>query len=407
MQHSQDLQENRAMPIDKPDFDSIAEQDLQELVDFGIPEGLKYEYKSALYGDSDSDKKEALKDISSFANSSGGHLVLGIQEHHGVPKVLTGVSVSNPDAEVLRLDQLARSGIEPRITAIRIRAIPLTNSKHAIVVRIPKSWNCPHRVNAKNTNRFYLRSSGGVHEANVEELRRLFMISSSTRENIRKFRDERVEMIVSGRGPLTLHGAGRLILHIVPLAAFESNEHVDLNYAFTKDAMFRPIDSFGYTPRYNFDGFLIYKGDDPRDGYTQIFRNGILEATRASILSSEKTRYWIPALSFSKQIIEILPKYINGLQAIGVTTPLALMITVEGIKGAYLNASKRFDPDNIYAIDRSVLCLPEILIEEYGLEADYQKAIRPAFDALWNSAGYAACGYFDENDTWIGDKNNE
>jgi len=394
------------MPIDKSDFDSIAEQDLQELIEIGVPEGHKCEYKSALYGYADADKKEALKDISSFANSSGGHLILGIEEHKGIPKALTGLSGIDPDAEILRLEQLVRSGIEPRITGIRIKAISLVNGSQAIVVRIPKSWNYPHRISAQNANRFYLRNSGGVHEANIDELRRLFMMSSNIRENIRAFRNTRLDTIISGQGPLRLNGGGRLILHIVPLTAFESTEQIDLKYSFSQRDMFRPIGSSGYSSRFNFDGLLIYKGEDPKDGYTQIFRNGILEATKASLIREREGHRMIPGRAFDKQVFEVLPKYINGLQALGIAAPLVVMLTLEGIEGAYLVVSDRpFDLDGIYAIDRPVLYLPEITIEEYGSITTYQSAMRPAFDALWNAIGFVASRYFDEQNVWIGDKN--
>jgi hypothetical protein len=264
------------MSVDRQDFDSISEQDLLELINTGVPEGLKFDYKRTLYGNSDQDVKEALKDISSFANSSGGYLILGIDENNGIPNTLVGISGVDPDAEVLRLDQLARSGIEPRVFGLRIKAVFLANGNYAFVLRIAKSWNPPHRVSARNTNRFYIRNSGGVHEASVEELRRLFVMSSNIRDNIHAFREKRLREVVSGQGPLLLDGNGRLILHIVPLSAFETSEQIDLNDAFQQQQMFRPLGSMGYSPRFNFDGLLIYQGGERTDGYTQIFRNGIL-----------------------------------------------------------------------------------------------------------------------------------
>ena len=60
------------MSIEKADFDAIDEEDLNELIEAQVPEGLRIEYKQREYGKSDSDKKELLKDISAFANSQGG-----------------------------------------------------------------------------------------------------------------------------------------------------------------------------------------------------------------------------------------------------------------------------------------------------------------------------------------------
>lgn len=56
-----------------------------------MPEGLAVDYKRDPYGSSDAEKKEAVKDITSFANSAGGHLIIGMEETNGVPTGLTGL----------------------------------------------------------------------------------------------------------------------------------------------------------------------------------------------------------------------------------------------------------------------------------------------------------------------------
>ena len=68
------------MTIDRGEFDSLSQSDLEELTEAQVPEGLRLEYKRELYGNSDSDKREFLKDVTALANSHGGHLILGIEE---------------------------------------------------------------------------------------------------------------------------------------------------------------------------------------------------------------------------------------------------------------------------------------------------------------------------------------
>ena len=74
-------------------LDSLEESDLQTLLDNEVPEGKTIDYKEALSGNSDSDKKEFLYDISSFANTSGGHLIFGIKEDGGVPTEICGLDI--------------------------------------------------------------------------------------------------------------------------------------------------------------------------------------------------------------------------------------------------------------------------------------------------------------------------
>ena len=44
--------------------------------------------------------------VSSFANTAGGDLLIGIDAKDGVPKAITGVAFDNLDNEKLRLEQL-------------------------------------------------------------------------------------------------------------------------------------------------------------------------------------------------------------------------------------------------------------------------------------------------------------
>ena len=54
------------MAIDRIDFDQLAIGDLIEVVAAQVPEGLRLDYKRDLYGNSDKDKREFLKDVSAM-----------------------------------------------------------------------------------------------------------------------------------------------------------------------------------------------------------------------------------------------------------------------------------------------------------------------------------------------------
>ncbi|SRR5260221_580015 len=106
------------MALNKP-LEAIEEGDLQALVDNQVSERKTIEYKEALSGNADGDKKEFLADVSSFANASGGDLIYGIKEQSGVPIELSGLELSNVDAEILRLEAVCkglRSGFEPSVS---------------------------------------------------------------------------------------------------------------------------------------------------------------------------------------------------------------------------------------------------------------------------------------------------
>jgi hypothetical protein len=95
-------------------LDTIAERDLQRLIAAGAAESLYIDYKQQTYGNSDSDHVEFLADLASFANTMGGDVVIGMAEAKGVPQSFTPFT-GDADKECRRLEDIARTGLEPRI----------------------------------------------------------------------------------------------------------------------------------------------------------------------------------------------------------------------------------------------------------------------------------------------------
>lgn len=390
------------MSVDRSDFFSISNSDLDELIQAGTPEGLFLDYKRDTYGNSDSDKREFLKDVSAFANAQGGHIIIGIEEEQGIPRRILGLSDIDQDAEKLRLEQIIRGGLQPRIMGIQTHSVILEGGRFVLIIRIPKSWNPPHRVSANGSNSFWIRNSSGKHEASIEELKNLFTLSSTAIERTRIFRQQRIQSIVNGQGARPLQGNGRLILHIVPLQAFSSPSQIDLELVHQNSAPFRPIGASGYSSRYNFDGFVNYRANEDF-GYTQIFRNGILEATKASLIKEREDRRFIPGKGLEEQFFEIFPSYINGLKNIGVQPPLIIMITLEGVQNTGYAVANSFDLGHEPPpLSKADYFLPESVIESYSDNAHYHAAVRPAFDALWNALEFPYDHFFDNNDQWTG-----
>jgi len=388
------------MTIERGDFDAVSEQDLQELVEAQVSEGLRLEFKLTEYGNSDKDKKELLKDISAFANSHGGHLVLGVKETEGIAKKLVGLII-DADAEKVRMEQIARNGIEPPIPGIRIIAIPLSSGRKVLLVRVPRSWNPPHRVIAKGNNRFYIRHSAGVHEPSIQELRALFNQSASALEQASRFRDERIHFISEGLGHRPLEGGGRLFLHIIPLSAFSGMVYLDLEQVYANFRSFRPINAtMGFDPRINFYGFINEVGRIKNYGYTQIFRNGILEATKSRIITERNGCFFIKGFDLEGGIFEMFSSYIMGLRDVGVPPPLIIMFTLTDVQGVHYVVKSKLSHEDRPTLPEQVLKLPECVLEDYGEEIDHHRAVRPAFDALWNAIGYPKAISFNKDGLW-------
>ena len=159
------------MIFDKP-FDQIDQNSLQALIDSSVRESVHIDFKRQSYGTDDASKKELLKDVSAFANTLGGHILIGMDEDSGAASAITPLS-GNVDQELRRLESIVKTGIEPAIIGLRMRRVE-ANGGDIIAIHIPRSPNPPHRVIVTRSNRFYMRNSAGCFEPSVEELRSLF-----------------------------------------------------------------------------------------------------------------------------------------------------------------------------------------------------------------------------------------
>ena len=138
-------------------LNTIGIEDIELLKLNSVQEWKQIDYKLNLVDDS-----KFLSSVCSFANCMGGDLVFGISEEKGIPTSCPGLLVPDFDAEVNRLENMIRDGIEPRITGMAFHRVATTEGRTIIVIRIPRSWSMPHRV--KKTRRFFSRHSAGKYD---------------------------------------------------------------------------------------------------------------------------------------------------------------------------------------------------------------------------------------------------
>jgi hypothetical protein len=386
------------MALNKP-LEALEESDLQALVDSQVSEHKTVEYKAVLPGNADGDKKEFLADVSSFANASGGDLIYGIREQSGVPIELSGLELSDVDAEILRLESCIQTGIAPRLFRIvetQPVALP-TKQRYAIVIRIRKSWAAPHMVTFKNDAKFFSRNSRGKYQLDVSELRSAFLLSETVAERVRTFRTERLSTIIAGEAPEALdESAPKIVLHIVPFGAFELATNPNLGVLTQVDhvRLLEPLRlaSGGFpAPHYNFDGLLV----SVRDAYTQVFRNGSIESVDTSILSASREHRFTSGSIYETRLLQALKRYVKAQQRLDVELPLVVMISLLGVKGYAIRFDKTGFLVDDHRIDRSNLIVPEILIESY--DCDLAGVMKPIFDTIANAAKWPCSMNYNED----------
>jgi len=393
--------ENETNLITK-NIEQIKNEDLQFLIDNSVLERKTIEYKQSLPGNSDSDKKEFLADVSSFANASGGDLIYGIiqEKDTGFPKQLVGLEIENVDREILRLESIVRDGIEPRIPSVYTRPIPLSNSKVALIIRVLRSWISPHRVSFKGHDKFYSRSSNGKYPLDVSELRIAFNLSETIIERIRRFRENRISKTYANETPVPFYDNAKIVLHLIPITAFDPTQSHDVQKIASQHDKLKPMICAVWDYRYNLDGFLTYCGgrSGKTHSYVQIFRNGIIEAVEGLLLKPQENELVIPGMAYEQELVKALPDYLSVLKAFNVGLPIFIFLTLIGVKGYSMAFDWRFWRGEVHTIDRDVLFLPEVVIENY--EDRLEDILKPIFDSVWNSCGFPRSLNYDDNGKW-------
>ena len=389
------------MPLSGTNFDALTRDDLQRLIDDGVAEGRTIEYKRDTIGNSDAARKEFLKDVSALANAAGGYIILGMAASEGVAAELVGLPGINVDAEIQRLDNLIRDSLEPRVVGIALRPVTLAEGVSTIVIKVPKSWNPPHRVNFQKWNKFFTRNSNGSHEVSVEELRVLFTQSAALAERIRQFRIERIAKIYADDTPALVEPGGRCVVQIVPLTTFGNFESYDLEEAFRRAQDFRPINEYSYRAGFNFDGLLLRGGRagiGRLNAYTQLFRDGVVETAWGDFLRVASGGLAMPWDVLDSEFFRFVSTSCTALANLGIGPPFAVMLSLLDVRGSVILIREGFDTP--YPTERSDLVAPAILLDTAVFEGEWHHRLRPALDAIWNAYGYAHALNFDEEGRW-------
>lgn len=150
------------MRVDGIDFSKLTVESLLELLP--ETESDQWEWKSAiLLDDGKSAELEAklAKGLSSFANTGGGHFILGLKDGDKTPEPCRQ-SVGRQDIETW-LHQKIASYVSPPIQGVRIYRIPFSDDRNTaiVLVDIPDSAAAPHQT---YKDRLYYWRYGGTSE---------------------------------------------------------------------------------------------------------------------------------------------------------------------------------------------------------------------------------------------------
>ena len=179
----------------------------------------------------------------------------------------------------------------------------------------------------------------------VREIRQAFLASELLPERIRSFRNERVTAIVNGDLPVPLTPEAKIVLHVIPFSAVDDRTGLDISSAFELRNELRTIGDTNKSGRHNLDGFVVFGGQSgiapEYESYIQVFRNGVIEAVNSSILGGHPSKL-IPSTYYEQEIEASLASIQGFLRKLNIEPPLALLLTLTGVKGLTMALDPRW-----------------------------------------------------------------
>lgn len=292
--------------------------------------------------------------------------------------------------------------LEPRIPRIEIQPIAVAGGGHALVIRAHRSWLAPHRV--RLNDKFYGRNSAGKYPLDVTELRSAFVLSESTAEKIRAFRNDRLIKIAAGETPFPVQAGPLIILHVVPFSTFAGVQTIDPVAAVANGHVVPiPPGRWGFANQslVNLDGYatIAAPSEGKTHAYAQVFRSGALEAV--DTVGHDGQKSYIASPNFEKHVVAALRNYLLFYKEIDVGVPIYIFLSLIGMSNCHFRTPSTYGPFNDYGPLRTdVVALAEATIDSDP--ANVPRVMRSSFNTVWNAFGLAQSDKYNAQGDWIG-----
>jgi hypothetical protein len=196
----------------------------------------------------------------------------------------------------------------------------------------------------------------------------------------------------------------RTVLHMIPYESLYPIRAFDLRPARSKSLNLVPIGQRSTGDlRFNFDGLLARctmpnKQQSPVIlGYTQVFRNGIIESVDASLLTKLRSMVQIagqlpdviPTMEIEAELLKAFTRFLRTQQSIGVALPVIVFVSLLGVRNCFLARNLQFVGINGLRFERDDLIIQGVVVDSW--DADRGVVFKPIFDILWNAGGYERC----------------
>ena len=361
-------------------------QYIQSLIDTKRQEDRTIEYKSELNLKDQEKKSEFLKDITAFANSSGGIIIYGLSEEQGCPVDFHYLQ-GDRDQILQQVTNICRDNISPRLIFDHyVIENPDNSSEFLLLIQVRKSWNSPHMINM-GSPKFYRRANGVTNPMDVFEIRDSFSENSDFFEKAEKWHLERCQMILAGETSINerIRSKTLLIMHLISLGSFSRRLEIDLNDFYKDVIQMDPSLTSRYdskTDNYNYDGIILSDYlDIDRHSYYQFFRQGRIELVQPFAT----THAGFDLRKMQSDITSWIEKQLKFLISKAGLLPVILYTSLVNCNDMSIYKPSYDDP---LKLNKEEYNLEGVIFEEF--DDNVEKLIDRIFLPIWNSVGMRA-----------------
>lgn len=366
-------------------------------------EGIRFDCKR-LVETTDEAKLEWALDVTSFANTAGGVLLLGADETDGRLSDFVGIT-GDVDSELQRLESLLRDRVDPSIPGLSLNAVDVDGTT-VIVVHIPHSWRAPHLVRRGSRWQLTKRTSSGKYVLNdAGEVRAAFAETYDATTRAHRWHDDILSAAIAGDLPVPRSRDAFAVITVRPLAAGAPGALpvLDVNAALSSGqahSKLRPLYmGGGHGPRPSVDGIMATSVSQGSSGLVIMYRDSSIAYYDDEMFHRSKD---LPGTVLVTAIVDAVERSADAVEWAGGTLPAVFEMSMHGVDGWQLHTKASRNSFEDLVFDRDLLRLPAVLLDRQPTDrSDAATIARPLLDALWQAAGQRACEHFDADGRWV------